>query len=77
VRVYAAGTETVVGSALVDSGSGYDAQSDLPVHFGLPGGQPVDVEVVWPAGGRVVTAWVRGVDPAEHRGGALEVRVGR
>jgi hypothetical protein len=47
------------------------------VHFGLPGGHPVDVEVVWPAGGRVVTAWVRGVDPAEHRGGALEVRVGR
>ena len=45
VRVYAAGTERLLGTRLVDTGSGYDSQSDLPVHFGLPGAQPVDVGV--------------------------------
>jgi hypothetical protein len=52
VRVYAAGSRTLLGTRLVDTGSGYDAQSDLPVHFGLPSVDHVDVEVTWPAGGR-------------------------
>jgi hypothetical protein len=76
VRVLAAGTERVLGSAVVDSGSGYDSQSDLPVVFGLTNGQPVDVEVTWPANGRIVTVREPGVDPGAHRGGSLEVRVG-
>jgi hypothetical protein len=74
VRLYAAGTDRLLGTRLVDSGSGYDAQSDLPVHFGLAAMQPVDVEVTVPAGGRRVATRVRGVDPREHRGGALVVR---
>jgi len=37
VRVYAAGTFDLLGTGLVDTGSGYDAQNDLPLHFGLPG----------------------------------------
>ncbi len=76
VRVLAAGTERILGAGLVDSGSGYDSQSDLPVVFGLPSSQPVDVEVMWPANGRIVTVRKSGVAPDEHRGGALEVRVG-
>ena len=52
VRVYAAGTRRVVATRLVDAGSGYDAQSDVPVHIGLPTTGPVDVEVAWPAAGQ-------------------------
>jgi hypothetical protein len=37
---------------LVDAGSGYDAQSDLPVHIGLPTTEPVDLEIAWPAAGQ-------------------------
>jgi hypothetical protein len=51
VRVYAAGTQRMLGMRLVDSGSGYNAQSDLPVHMGLPDAGPVDVVVTWPARG--------------------------
>jgi hypothetical protein len=51
VRVYAAGTRRLLATRLVDAGSGYDAQSDLPVHIGLPTTGAVDVEVVWPAAG--------------------------
>jgi FG-GAP-like repeat len=37
VRVFEAGRRgRLLGTRILDSGSGYDAQSDLPVHFGLP-----------------------------------------
>jgi len=75
VRIYVAGTRQVLASGLVDSGSGYDSQSGLPVTFGLTGAEPVDVEVVWPAAGRIETVREAGVDPEAHRGAALEVRV--
>ncbi len=53
ITVYEAGTQRVLGSRVVDSGSGYDAQSDLPVHFGFASESTVDVRV---AGTTVLTA---------------------
>ena len=47
-----AGTRTLIGTRLVDTGSGYDAQNDMPVHVGLGSVPKVDVEVTWPGGGR-------------------------
>lgn len=66
VRAYAAGTTRLIGSRLVDSGSGYDAQSDLPVHFGVPAGvSKVDLQVIVPALGRRTPTWQRGVAPGK------------
>ncbi len=76
VRVYAAGTRRLLGTRLVDTGSGYDAQSDLPVHVGLGDVRRVDVEVTWPNGARRVVTRARGVDAAAYAGKALVVRVG-
>lgn len=77
VRIYAEGTRTLLGTRRVDSGSGYDAQSDLPVHFGIPGGQRVDVEVTVPAAGRRTVTRLDGVDPRALQGRAVEIRAGR
>jgi len=63
VRVLVAGTRRVLAAGLVDSGSGYNAQNDLPVHIGLATTAAVDVEVTFPAAGRKATAIVRGVRP--------------
>jgi hypothetical protein len=63
VRVYAAGTRRLLGTRLVDSGSGYNAQSDLPVHVGLAADESVDVEVTWPAASRRAASWLRNVRP--------------
>lgn len=76
VRIYAAGTDRIMGTRLVDSGSGYDGQSDLPVHFGVPGGQPVDVRVTIVLGGDRRSVSVEDVDPREYQGSPLVVRVG-
>jgi hypothetical protein len=77
VHLFRAGTRERLGTRLVDTGSGYNAQNDMPVHFGLPDGRSVDVEVVWPAAGRRVMTRVGGVRPAEWRGKVLEVRTGQ
>lgn len=45
VRVYAAGTRTLLGMGLVDSGGGYCSQNVMPVHVGLPSSGRVDIEV--------------------------------
>jgi hypothetical protein len=63
VRIYAPGTRTVLGGRIVDSGSGYCAQSVAPVHFGLPKDGRVDVEITaMTKVGRKVTR-VANVDP--------------
>jgi len=67
VRVYAAGTSRLLGTRLVDTGSGYCSQSAGPVHVGLPddpAAATVDIEVTFltPAGRQ--KARVTGVRPS-------------
>ena len=76
VHLFAAGTRRRLGTRLVDTGSGYNSQNDMPVHFGLADLTPVDVEVVWPGNGRRVVTRMAHVKPAEWRGRTLVIRVG-
>jgi hypothetical protein len=64
VRVYATGTRRLLATRWTDAGSGYDAQSDAPVHVGLASGARVDVEVTAPVGGTRVRTMVRNVAPS-------------
>jgi hypothetical protein len=75
VRLYASGTRRLIGTRLVDSGSGYNSQNDIPVHFGLPSAEPVDIEIVWPMGGRRVTVREESVDPKDYVGRAVVIRL--
>ena len=76
VRVFAPGTRTVLGSRLVDTGSGYCSQSVVPVHIGLPRDGQVDVEVTtMTKAGRKVTR-VAGVDPNALPRRILTVKTG-
>jgi hypothetical protein len=75
VRVYAAGTRRLLATRWTDAGSGYDAQSDAPVHVGLATAGRVDVEVTVPTGAARVMTVVRGVSPATYAGRWLAVRV--
>lgn len=74
VRVYAAGTHRLLGMRVVDAGSGYNAQHDLPVHVGVGVAARVDVEVTVPRGGHRLVAWRRGVEVAALGRRPLEVR---
>jgi hypothetical protein len=72
VRVYAAGTKRLLATRLVDTGSGYNAQNDIPVHVGLALVGRVDLEVTYPAAGRQRTARLRNVAPSAA---VVEVKV--
>ena len=75
VRVFVAGTTRLAGARLVDAGSGYDAQSDMPVHVGVPAGvTTVDVQLVVPRNGKRTPVWARNVDVARLNGKALDLR---
>ena len=76
VRLFAAGTRRPLRTRLVDSGSGYDAQSAMPLHFGLATSAAVDVEVIWPSGGKRTSTWRRRVSPREWRGRVIVIRAG-
>ena len=67
VRVYAAGTRTLVSSGLVDGGSGYCAQNLMPVFVAAPRSGKVDVEVTTIARGRRDVTRVRNVEPTAGR----------
>lgn len=74
VRLYAAGTRRVLGSGLVDTGSGYNAQGIVPLHFGLANLEAVDVEVTTLTGSRRVVTRLAGVDPRTRSGKAVVIR---
>jgi hypothetical protein len=76
VRAFRAGTRELLSAGLVDTGSGYCSQNELPVRVTVPGSWPgrVDVEVTVPGGGRRRIVTVRGIDPGEHRRRPLQVR---
>ena len=75
VRVYAAATHRVIGTRLIDTGSGYDAQNVMPVHFGLPAMVTLDVEVTFPHRGTRQVTHVPGVDPRRLMGRPLIVKI--
>ena len=75
VRVYAAGTDRLLGMRLVDTGSGYDAQSDLPVHFGLGARGRVDVSVTVAGSGERHTGVVENLDLSRFSDSALTIRI--
>ncbi len=74
VRVYRAGTRTLLGTRMVDTGSGYCSQNMMPVHVGLPTAEAVDVEVTtFTSTGKKVTK-AANVNPRALNGKALVVK---
>lgn len=76
VRLYRSGTREVLGGRLVDTGSAYNSQMVIPLHFGLGKWEgKVDVEVTSMSNeGRRVTR-VENVLPSEHVGKPLVIKV--
>ena len=75
VRAYRSGTRQVLSSALVDSGSGYCSQSEMPVHLGIGDGWrgKIDIEVITMTGGTRHASIVRDVNPDDYRGRSLRI----
>jgi len=75
VRLFAAGTRTLLGTGFLDTGSGYNSQNVLPVHFGLASEGAVDIEITSLTRNGRVKARILGIDPADHVGQTIKVKV--
>ena len=75
VRLYAAGSTTLLGTRIVDTGSGYNAQNAMPVHFGLSKQEVVDVEIAVPTKTGRKRQRLTHIDPRDYLGRMLIVRV--
>ena len=75
VRLYDEGTRRVVGVRVMDAGIARGAQSEAPMHFGLPTSGKVDVHIVFPVSERRGAMTVHAVEPALFRGRSLVVRL--
>jgi len=64
-----------LGGWLVDGGSGYDSQNDIPLLITLPSLAPVDLEVLVPSASGGLRKRLRRVTPAQWAGRTLEIRV--
>ena len=75
VRAYAAGTRQLLSAALVDSGTGYCSQSEMPAHLGIPASWDgrIDVEIITMLGSARHVSVVREVDTDAYRGRVLRV----
>jgi hypothetical protein len=75
VRVYRTGTRQLLSAGLVDSGSGYCSQSEMPVHLGVPATWKgrIDIEIVTLIGGARRVSVVRDIDPDGYRRRSLRI----
>ncbi len=75
VRAYRTGTRELLSADVVDSGSGYCSQSEMPVHLGIPASwkSRIDIEIITIAGGARHASLVRSIAPEEYRGRALRI----
>jgi len=77
IRLYRSGTKELLGMNILDTGSGYNSQNAMPVHFGVPAGGLVDVEITtFSKKGRKATM-LPNVDPKDYTGRWLTVKVSR
>lgn len=75
IRLYEAGTRNLLGTNLLDTGSGYNSQNAMPVHFGLPQEGPVDVEIITMTNRGRKSGWLTNVNPKDYAGRYLVVKV--
>ena len=75
VRIFRAGTRNLLGTRIVETGSGYGAHSAVPVHFGLGEEGPVDVEITTLTRQGRKVAVLSNVDPGSQAGAVITVRV--
>nr|WP_321360459.1 CRTAC1 family protein [uncultured Hyphomonas sp.] len=74
VRVYDTSGQ-LVGTRMVTTGGGYNSQSAMPVHFGLPDQTKVDVEVTYFTPSGRETQRISGVSLSDWEGKSLTVNV--
>ena len=74
IRIFDSRTGRLLGTGLMDTGSGYNSQNAMPVHFGLAQEGAVDVEVITLTSKGRKSARLTKVNPADYAGRNLTIK---
>jgi hypothetical protein len=78
VQLGAAGGSPLVASGIMDSGSGYNTQNDMPVHFAIPGGRGAYcLGATFALAGRRITVPCAPIDSYDRRDGVVVITIPR
>jgi hypothetical protein len=77
VRLYRAGTDHLLGTRIVDTGSGYNSQNAMPVHFGLGSEKLLDLEITSMCREGRARDRLEGLDPQAYAGRILTIKIDR
>jgi len=75
IRLFSSSSKKLIGARIVETGSGYSAQSVMPEHFGLPKKERVDVEITSMTNNGRKTARLNNIDPKKYAGSHLVIKV--
>jgi hypothetical protein len=75
IRIFERGTRKLIGNCILDTGSGYNSQNVMPVHFGLRGMESVDVEITVLVDSGRKTILLENIDPTSYVGKSLEIKI--
>lgn len=75
VRLYQKETKKLIGSRILSTGSDYNSQSAMAVHFGLPKMENVDVEITTMTNSGRKTTSLENIDPKKYSGKYLSIKV--
>ncbi len=75
IRLFDTESGELLGTAILDTGSGYNSQNAMPVFFGIPGSRLVDVEITtMTPQGRAQTR-ITGIDAADYADRWMRVKL--
>ncbi|MCP4723723.1 MAG: hypothetical protein GY863_01740, partial [bacterium] len=75
VRLYRSGTDHLLGCGILDTGSGYNSQNAMPVHFGLGESESVDVEITAMTKQGRISSRMTNISAEEYKGKVLKIRI--
>lgn len=71
IRIFESSSGRLLGTRLMDTGGGYNSQNAIPVHFGLPGSNIIDVEVTFMSNKGRKKYLIREINPGKIKGNYL------
>lgn len=75
VRIYKAGTNKLIGTNILDTGSGYNSQNAMPVQFGLGDQKIVDVKITRMTKKGRKTCTLSNIDSQKYYGTSIIVKI--
>jgi len=75
IRLYVHNSQQLIGMDIVETGSGYNSQNVMPVHFGLPDNNNIDLEITVMSSQGRKSSRLTNIDPHSYTGSVFVIKI--